>query len=218
LLKTSPEDLMSFLDRLLRPRQDKFLALLLEQAQSTLAGLELLEEFMRSDSNKNAKAVSKAEKTADEVRRVLIDELNRTFITPIDREDIYALSRAIDDVMDYAYTTVDEMDILQVEPNQYLQKMASLLREAGSELLMAVQQLKDHPSVANDHAKAAKTLENQVESVYREAIADLFKGPASNKHLMKLLKLREVYRHLSNAADRGDEAANIIGDITVKMT
>ena len=68
---------------------------------------------MRSDSNKNAKAVGKAEKAADEVRRVLIDELNRTFITPIDREDIYALSRAIDDVMDYAYTTVDEMDILK---------------------------------------------------------------------------------------------------------
>ncbi len=53
--------------------------------------------------------------------------LNHTFITPIDREDIYALSRAIDDVMDYAYTTVDEMDILKVDPNPYLQKMASLL-------------------------------------------------------------------------------------------
>jgi uncharacterized protein len=209
---------MGFLDKLIHPRKDKFLVLLQEQAQSTLAGLELLEEFMRSDCNKNARAVGKAEKDADEVRRVLIDELNRTFITPIDREDIYALSRAIDDVMDYAYTTVDEMDILKVDPNPYLQKMASLLREAGSELSMAVQQLKDHPNVANDHAKAAKTLENQVESVYREAIADLFKGPASNKHIMKLLKLREVYRHLSNAADRGDEAANVIGDITVKMT
>ncbi len=118
---------MGFFDRLFRPRQDKFLALLLEQAQSTLAGLELLEEFMRSDSNKNAKAVGKAEKAADEVRRILIDEFNRTYITPIDREDIYALSRAIDDVMDYAYTTVDEMDILKVDPNPYLQKMASLL-------------------------------------------------------------------------------------------
>ncbi len=66
---------MGFFERLFRPRQDKFLALLVEQAQSTLAGLELLEEFMRSDSNKNAKAVGKAEKEADEVRRILIDEL-----------------------------------------------------------------------------------------------------------------------------------------------
>ncbi len=191
---------MGFFDRLFRPRQDKFLALLLEQAQSTLAGLELLEEFMRSDSNKNAKAVGKAEKAADEVRRILIDELNRSFITPIDREDIYALSRAIDDVMDYAYTTVDEMDILKVEPNPYLQKMASLLREAGSEILMAVQQLKDHPSIANDHAKAAKALENQVESVYREAIADLFKGPANNKHIMKL---SEAARSIPTPFERG---------------
>lgn len=185
---------MGFLDKLILPRKDKFLVLLQEQAHRTLAGLELLEEFMRSDSNKNAKAVDKAEKTADEVRRVLIDELNRTFFTPIDREDIYALSSAIDDGMDYAYTTVDEMDILKDEPNPFLQKMASLLRGAGSELLLAVQQLKDHPSVANDHAKAAKTLENQVESVYREAIADLFKRPTSNNHIMKLLKLREIYR------------------------
>jgi hypothetical protein len=60
---------MGFLDKIFRPRMDKFLALLQEQAQSTVAGLELLEEFMRSDSNKNAKAVSKAEKAADEVRR-----------------------------------------------------------------------------------------------------------------------------------------------------
>jgi predicted phosphate transport protein (TIGR00153 family) len=209
---------MGILDKLFRPRQDKFLGLLQEQAESTLQGLELLEIFMRSDSNKNAKAVRKAEKGADEVRRILIDELNHTFITPFDREDIFALSRAIDDIMDYAYTTVDEMDILKVEPDQYLRKMAGLLHEAGNELLFAVQEIKNHPNVANDHAKSAKSLENQVESVYREAIANLFKGPTSTKHIMKMLKLREVYRHLSNAADRGDEAANVIGDITVKMT
>jgi hypothetical protein len=64
----------------------------------------------------------------------------------------------------------------------------------------------------------AKTLENQVEQIYREAIADLFKGPKNVKQVVKMLKLREIYRHLSNCADRGDEAANIIGDIVVKGT
>jgi uncharacterized protein Yka (UPF0111/DUF47 family) len=71
--------------------------------------------------------------------------------------------------------------------------------------------------VANDHAQRAKALENRVEDVYREAIADLFNGPEDVEHIVQMLKLREVYRHLSNAADRGDEAANIIGDIVVKM-
>jgi len=65
---------------------------------------------------------------------------------------------------------------------------------------------------------SVQNLENQVEGLYREAIADLFTGPEDVHHVVEMLKLREVYRHLSNAADRGDEAANIIGDIVVKKT
>jgi uncharacterized protein Yka (UPF0111/DUF47 family) len=57
-----------------------------------------------------------------------------------------------------------------------------------------------------------------VESVYREAIAALFEGTPDSEHIVEMLKLREIYRHLSNAADRGDEAANIISDVVVKMT
>jgi uncharacterized protein Yka (UPF0111/DUF47 family) len=158
------------------------------------------------------------EKEADEVRRILIDELNRTFVTPIDREDIHALSRAIDDVLDYADTTVDEMVILEVEPNEFLKRMASLLRDAAQEIHLGVLRLSDHPGVAVDHAVRAKALENRVEHVYREAIADLFHRPQDVEHIVEMLKLREIYRHLSNAADRGDEAANVLSDIVVKMT
>ena len=77
--------------------------------------------------------------------------------------------------------------------------------------------LDDHPGVSNEHAQRAKALENRVERVYREAIADLFDQPEDIEHIMEILKLREVYRHLSNAADRGDEAANHVSDIVVKM-
>jgi hypothetical protein len=70
--------------------------------------------------------------------------------------------------------------------------------------------------VANDHAVRAKALENRVENVYREAIAALFVGTKNVNDVVEMLKLREIYRHLSNAADRGDEAANVIGDIVVK--
>ena len=84
------------------------------------------------------------------------------------------------------------------------------------EIYRAVSRLQDHPSVANDHAVRAKALENRVEHVYREALAELFKTPEDIGGVMHILKLREIYRHLSNAADRGDEAANVIGDIVVK--
>ncbi len=207
---------MKFLD-IFRPREDKFLKLLAEQAAKTLEGLQSLKEYMREPDYHKAQKVIQAEREADEIRRILVDELNRTFVTPIDREDIFALSRAIDDVIDYAYTTVDEMEILGVKPNHYLQKMVALLEEAASELYLAVLRLEKHPDVANDHAIRAKALENQMESIYREAIAELFKGPIDPEHLAQILKLRELYRHLSNAADRGDEAANIISDIVVKM-
>jgi len=201
-----------------KPRQDSFLRLLIDHAAKTLEGLECLEEFVQQPSDKLAKQVRLLEKEADELRRILIDELNRTFVTPIDREDIFALSRAIDDVMDYAYSTVEEMAILKVEPNSFLQRIVSILREAAYEIHQAMLRLKEHPNVASDHAIRAKALENRVEHIYREAVADLFSGPEDVHHVMEMLKLREIYRHLSNCADRGDEAANIITDIVIKMT
>ncbi len=78
--------------------------------------------------------------------------------------------------------------------------------------------MKKHPSVASEHAMRAKAMENRIERVYREAISELFSGPEDIHHVVEMLKYREVYRHLSNAADRGDEAANVISDVVVKTT
>ncbi len=209
---------MSWLSNFFKPRQDNFVRLLIEQSEWTVQGLEALLTYMRDADETSANTVRKCEKEADEVRRILVDELNRTFVTPMDREDIFALSRAIDDILDYAYSTLDEMTVLHVTPNIYLQRMVSLLRDAANEVYLAMLRLKDHPGVAVDHAQRAKALENRVESVYREAIAALFEGPADPEHIVEMLKLREIYRHLSNAADQGDEAANIISNVVVKMT
>jgi hypothetical protein len=205
--------------RLFRRRHgpDKFLRMICDQAAQAQRGLEALQAYMREPSDDKAAEVRTAEKEADEVRRILIDELNRSFVTPIDREDLFSLSRAIDDVLDYADSTVDEMTLLGVTPNPYLARMVSLLRDAAEEINRGVQRLADRPNVANEHAVRAKALENRVESVYREAIGALFNGPRDVEHVVEMLKLREIYRHLSNAADRGDEAANIIGDIVVKQ-
>ena len=209
---------MNWIRGIFKPRQNNFVQLLIQQADLTVEGVEALEAYMKKRGSKHAERLNQVEKEADEVRRILIDELNRTFVTPIDREDIHALSRTIDDVLDYAYATIDEMEILEVEPNDYLRRMTSLLGDAARELLSAMQRLDDHPAVANDHAVRAKALENRMEQVYREAVADLFHQPQDVEHIVEMLKLREIYRHLSNAADRGDEAANVICDIVVKMT
>ncbi len=199
-----------------KKRQSIFIKLIHDQAAFTLEGMEALKAYMGEDTSAAARLTT-AEKQADEARRILICELNKTFITPFDREDIFSLSRTIDDVLDYAYSTVTEMEVLKVKPTAFMLRIASLLRDAANELLMAVDRLEQHPEVANEHAQRAKTLENRVEDVYREALADLFSGAEDIKHVMKMLKSREVYRHLSNAADRGDEAANVVADIVVKI-
>jgi uncharacterized protein len=202
--------------RFFKKREDVFHKLIQEQASITYQGLKLLVKYLETQTPEISEELTMKEKEADEVRRILIDELNRSFVTPFDREDIFALSRSIDDVIDYADSTVSEMEVLKVDPTPFMRRIASLLKDAAYEIFQAVQRLQKNPAVATEHAQRAKTLENRVESVYREAIADLFKGPEDVHHVVEMLKLREVYRHLSNAADRGDEAANIIADIVVK--
>ncbi len=204
--------------RFFKKRQNIFIQHISDQAKLTLEGLDALVAYMGMQDAAAAELLREKEKAADEARRILIDDLNRTFVTPFDREDIFALSRTIDDVLDYAYSTVSEMEILKVAPTEFMLTIASLLRDAANELYLAVCCLEEHPAVANNHAQGAKALENRVEGVYREALADLFRGAEDIKHVVKMMKSREVYRHLSNAADRGDEAANVIADIVVKIT
>ena len=198
-------------------KPNKLLRLLSEQTALTVRGLELLKEYLEKRDSIVARKIAATEKEADEVRRILIEELMHSFRTPFEREDIFSLSREIDDVLDYANTTVDEMEILDVAPTPYMSRMAVLLYEAAQEIQLAVERLQDkHLKVSTDHAQRAKALENRVEAVYREAIADLFHGVKDFKHVMNVLKVREIYRHLSNASDREDGAANVISDIVMK--
>ena len=194
--------------------ENRFFDLLSRQSLKSIEGLDALWNFAENGTKENANLVRNIEREADELRRILIQELDQTFITPIDREDIFALSRAIDDVVDYANTTVDEMEIYEVKGDVHIKEMVNILRKATRELNDAVKILKDYPKIASEHAVKTKAYENQIEKAYHMALADLFKG----KDTVYMLKMREIYRHLSNAADRGDEAANIISSIVMKHT
>lgn len=192
-------------------RKVDFFDLLLRQAEKTLGGCDALARFLRNQAD--AEEVRRWEQEADDIRRVLIDELNQTFITPIDREDIFSLSRAIDDVLDYAKNTVDEMEVFEVGSNEHLCEMAVLLKEGAQQLAAAMRHLKNNPNVASDYAVRAKRIENGMNVKYLAALKDLFSG----QDVRLMFSLREIYRHLNRSADRVDEAANIIGDIVVKM-
>jgi predicted phosphate transport protein (TIGR00153 family) len=202
------------------PREDKFVGLLIQQTEITIQGLQLLEKWFGKDELKDKAIDQMREKEleADEVRRILIDELHSTFITPLDREDIFMLSLYIDDILDYCYTTVEEMQLLEVEADEHLYNMIKMTREATLELKMAFERIFANPRVAGEHARRAKKLENEVEHLYRVAISELFTKAKDFKPLMVMLRRREVYRHVSNMADQADKAADILGMVVMKLT
>jgi len=204
---------MSFMDVFV-PKKRDFIAMLLGQTQKVEEGMKFLYEFVENPTKEKGKKVMDKEEDADESRRVLIDELNKSFMTPFDREDIFALSRAIDDMLDYAKSTVEETLLFGVETDSHMVKMAEALCNSSREISLAIKTMMTNPGVCSEHIIRAKKAENFVEHRYREGLVDLFKS----QDVVKILKKREIYRHLSNAADRGDEAANIIGDILVKTT
>ncbi len=192
-------------------READFYELLLSQCEKTVQGCQSLVRFLDNDSP--PEDLLRLEQEADDIRRILIDELNQTFITPMDREDIFMLSRAIDDVLDHAYNAVKEMEVFDVQSNEFLFKMAELLLKGAEELLNAIKHLKKNPNVAVGYVVRAKRLENEMNDAYLDALKQLFSG--NNVRLM--LSYREIYRHFNRSADTVDEAANIISDIVVKM-
>lgn len=201
-------------------RKDKFVSMLIEQAQITVEGLKLLEKWLAKSELKD-KAIDQMrakEVEADEVRRILIDELHNTFITPLDREDIFMLSLYVDDILDYCYSTVEEMQLLEIDADEYLMEMVKLTREATQELEMAFDTIFSNPRVAGEHGRRAKKIENEVEHLYRVAIGELFTKAKDFKPLMEMLRRREVYRHVSNMADQADHAADILGMVVMKLT
>jgi uncharacterized protein Yka (UPF0111/DUF47 family) len=106
------------------------------------------------------------------------------------------------------------MVLFQTPTNQHLKNMAEALYEGSGHITQAVEGLRRMPNGIHEHVIRAKKSENRIEHLYREALVELFKNP----DVATILKMREIYRHLSNAADQGDEAADIVSDILMKNT
>ncbi len=194
------------------PPAEDFYQLLADQSAKTLEGIQQLAEYMHSGDIETGKRVIAIEEEADELRRIVIDSLDKTFITPFSREDIFQLSGAIDDIIDYGRTTMEEMEIYELKPDEYLCDMVDVLLEATKCLNSAVSHLKKHKTISNEYSVKAKNLENEMETKYRMNLSRLVK----NEEFAYVFKMREVYRHLSNLADKIDLAANVIGHIIVK--
>ena len=190
-----------------------FYGLLIQQAQVIRDAVEALCVFCETPTQENGDFVKVKEKEADTVRRELVDDINRTFITPIDRDDLYRLSSSIDDLADYAWTTVKEIRIYDIQPDAHLLEMARTLLKMADGLLVCVQNLEKNHAVVSTEATKVKKLENTLNVQFHKSIAELFEAD----DIKKILKYREIYRHMNDAADKGDFSADILLDIVVKL-
>jgi len=199
---------------LFRRERVDFYDLLEKHALKVYEAYKTLVNYLDKNDESDPEKIFFLERDADDLRRILIDRLNRTLITPFDREDIFALSRSIDDIIDAAKSTVEEIRLFKIKPTKELLLQAKVLKDGTLEIYDALKNMKENPAVAMEHAKRAKATENQMNIIYLESLAHLFDSRAHSASFM--MKTRELYRHLKRSANRCDEAANIISDIIVK--
>lgn len=202
---------------LARSNDRRFVTLLCDQADLTVQALQLLERFVRAPGGNDElfEQVKAVEREGDAKRRILIDELAHTYATPFDREDLFALSRAIDDILDATNETAIELQIYKIAPPEGLSEMARVLVEGAAHIRSACGELLDHPGVASEHAVRAKRSENRIDGLYHQAVGRLFDSAGD---MSETLKAREIYRHIKNSADRIDRAADEISVIVIKRS
>jgi uncharacterized protein Yka (UPF0111/DUF47 family) len=214
------------------PRMPNFFAMLDEQCELAVQALDAFVEFMADGDVALAQKVRDLEHEADKVKDRNMDALSKAFSTPMDREELYRAISTIDHVINYAKTTVREMEVLGVRPDEFTLEMAGFLRDGAVSLKAGYGKLATDPAAAEPDAQAARKAERNTEKAYRRALAKLFDveeavasleqldghtGPQALVQVMEVFKKREVYRHLSNAADRIARAGEVLHDIVVKM-
>ena len=190
-----------------------FFDLLKEQSSYVVKSMTLLDEYCTTGKEELADIIILLEEEADEVRRKLIDQLNKTYITPIDREDLFHLSRLLDDIIDYIKTSVDEIHLFKITPNEELPKITSTLLEMMHHLHDAISNMEHNEEQSKVAAYKVKHLENVMESLTKHAYATIFESD----DFKMIFKYNEIYKHLNHTADVADSAMDFLLDIFVKM-
>jgi len=210
-----------------------FFGMLESQADNLRATVATLADYLQACDQTLAAHIHQQVEQGHNLRDSTLAQLYRSFITPIDREDIYTLSTTIDHVLDYIKNTVREVEVLQVPSDVWMQRMTEELTEGVASLALGLARFR--AGHAKDVALTVQTreAERRVEDLYRDALETMFQGeeyrtlsqgegeePPSVRDCLDFvvsrIKRREVYRHLSNAADRLAHAGETLRDISIK--
>ncbi|MGZ4453644.1 MAG: DUF47 domain-containing protein [Nocardioides sp.] len=198
-----------------RPADTTFYDLFAQSASHLVEGAELLAEMLGEGTDREAVAqkMRDAEHNADETTHDIVRRVNTTFVTPFDREDIYALASGLDDVMDFMEEAVDLVLLYEVEklPKELANQVEVLQRcaELTADAMPRLQTMKN----LEEYWIEVNRLENSGDKSYRRILAKLFGG---KYEALEVLKLKDIVDSLEDAIDAFESVANIVEQIAVK--
>ncbi len=206
---------MARLSQVFAPKDRIFFGLFEESAANVLRAAELLDEMLRSfpDQHGCARAILLCEQEGDRITYDIIQRLNATFVTPIDREDILELASGLDDIVDLTEEVADYLGLYRIEaPMEQAQRLAHILMEACRRINEAVPRMRGFRDVTH-YTNEIHRLETDGDRVTREAVASLFDTGIDP---MVVIRWKDIFERLEEAVDATEHIANVIANIVVK--
>jgi uncharacterized protein len=197
------------------PREEDFFVLFRKQGMLVRKGCDLLHDMMQRFDRleERARELKQVEHEGDLVTHELFERLNRTFITPLEREDIHNLASNLDDVLDSAEGVGSRLVLFKVaRPTNEATRMTTILAQCAEQIEAALQSLKEFKNLMGFTIEINR-LENEADAISREVVADLFSG---RHDVLDVMRWKEIYGRLEDATDQCEDVANVIESIVLK--
>src|SRR5512142_1458084 len=206
---------MPRLAHVLAPRDRVYFELFEEAGKNILQASDLLDQMLSNfpDSKQLAQEILVCEQEGDRITHDIIDRLNHTFVTPIDREDILALASALDDIVDFTEEVADYLGLYKIEaPMDQAIRLARVLKAACRQISEAIPRLRGFRDISH-YTVEINRLENEGDRITREAVASLFDGGIDP---MVVIRWKDLFERLEAAIDAAEHVANILEGIVIK--
>ncbi|MEP6571470.1 MAG: DUF47 family protein [Gemmatimonadota bacterium] len=201
----------------LLPRDERFFDLFTAVSTCTVEAAGLLEELLKANPDRRGHivdSIKRLEHEADQLTHEVVTRLDRTFITPLDSEDIHALASRLDDVMDLIDGTARRSQIFHIgESPVGAILLAEVIKRVTEQLLIAVKGLDKNNGAVLPACIAVKRLEEEGDSLYHEWLGRLFEGTTD---AVTVIKWKEIYDNLEKTLDYAEDAANVLESISIK--
>lgn len=204
----------------LKPRDEKFFDFFNQLSESILEATEILKLFFENpqDPSQTLDMIKEVEERGDQILSTVMNQINSSFVTPFDREDILLLTRELNNVLDHIQGTMEKVIIYKAgKPKDVnVLKMVYVLQAAAEEIKTAVDQL---PQIRSKHqeiiesCEAIRSYEQEGDYLYRAGIALLFEN---TENVVEIIKWKEIYEHLETTLDYCENVSNILKGVAVK--